>query len=403
MSSAAMGRTRCPVCCPLSLFRPSVVDEVAPDVDRLVHRWQRGVDAQPRSTEPRGIPDPDEFQGSEIMVMVGQRRCRDGPAGPNGWAASAGYVIVAERAIHPFRGVVFRPRVVAPPDREVKRGGIRRPGEVRRIEQARGTVDARRGSRGGRDGGHECADDRGACAGSAGAEEDWRPCGIQPELQPPEPERGSPLGVGRSCDSMRGVRHLCVEHGPGRAEAPRRRRPMGLRSPGYHVATKRRVAIPPPAAATATAAAYLNLRRPESTGPPPRRAPTLSPGRSRDRLLKRVLPCFPKRDREIGLMIVFCGASESDAVAINNVPVNEDFGGRGGRVEDRGLGDQDTACGCGCRHRLLDPLGKSRALPNSRLQTRRSLGRWILAITPDPPPPSANGTPRYWYWNPRFR
>lgn len=86
-------------------------------------------------------------------------------------------------------------------------------------------------------------------------------------------------------------------------------------------------------------------------------------------------------------MIVFCGASESDAVAINNVPVNEDFGGRGGRVEDRGLGDQDTACGCGCRHRLLGPLGKSRALPNSRLQTRRSLGRWILAMTPTPTHP----------------
>ena len=220
MSSAAMGRTRCPVCCPLSLFRPSVVDEVAPDVDRHVHRRRRrvrrpapvyGTEGHTRSRMVAGLARLWGIDGAAAMSRRSrgpQRLGRVSRIRDRGRARRASF----SRRRVPALGVV------APPDREVKRGGIRRPGEVRRIEQARGTVDARRGSRGGRDGGHECADDRGACAGSAGAEEDWRPCGIQPELQPPEPERGSPLGVGRSCDSMRGVRHLCVEHAsrPGR-------------------------------------------------------------------------------------------------------------------------------------------------------------------------------------------
>ena len=108
MSSAAMGRTRCPVCCPLSLFRPSVVDEVAPDVDRLVPQVATRRQMPSPGLRNRGAYQiPHGCRAREIVGhCMGQRRCRDGPAGPNGWAASAGYVIVAERAVHPFRGVV---------------------------------------------------------------------------------------------------------------------------------------------------------------------------------------------------------------------------------------------------------------------------------------------------------
>jgi hypothetical protein len=48
---------------------------------------------------------------------------------------------------------------VPPPDLEVERRRIRRPGEVRRVQQPRRTVDARARGSSRRDSGQECADD----------------------------------------------------------------------------------------------------------------------------------------------------------------------------------------------------------------------------------------------------
>ena len=111
-----------------------------------------------------------------------------------------------------------RLRAVPPPDLEVERGRIGRPGKVRGEEQPGPSVDARTRGRGSCDGGHESADDHCRGAGPAGAEEDRRPGSVQPQLQPPERERATTPGIGRPCNATRRVRHLRVEHGPDRPE-----------------------------------------------------------------------------------------------------------------------------------------------------------------------------------------
>jgi hypothetical protein len=90
-----------------------------------------------------------------------------------------------------------KPRLgaVAPPDLEVERRSVRRPRQVRPVEQPGRTVDARARSRGGRNSRQECADDNRAGAGPAGAEEDRRPGSVEPQLQPPERERTPTPGI----------------------------------------------------------------------------------------------------------------------------------------------------------------------------------------------------------------
>ena len=91
---------------------------------------------------------------------------------------------------------------VPPPDLEVERGRIGRPGEVRGVEQPGRSVDARARGRSSCDGGHESADDHRRGAGPADAEEDRRPSSVQPQLQPPERERTPTPGVGRPCNAV---------------------------------------------------------------------------------------------------------------------------------------------------------------------------------------------------------